>query len=386
MLAVMAVVEHVQSIKGSILLQCNADQRNMTDRERFHASMQYGAVDRAPFHEFPWPTWPETDERWAAEGGYDPQHTSFGCDKWVIEFKWFYPTPPFDREVLSEDENTVTYVESQGIVVREFKNNPLSSMPQFVRFPVQTRDEFRKFWRERMQPDLAARIGPDWRAQMRKFKDRDYLFVVLADRWGGFFGGPRNLVGVETLCMMFRDDPAFVEEMMDATADFLIAMLGQMLEETSIDVLGFWEDMGYKSGPLISPAMVKKFMAPRYRRVVDFARAHGVQWFCLDSDGKVDSLVPIWLDAGIDILYPFEVQAGMNVVELRKRFGRDLRMWGGVDKRALLHGRAEIEAEVDRLRDLIHDGGYVPMLDHSAPPDISYANYCYYMERLKAAL
>jgi uroporphyrinogen decarboxylase len=125
-------------------------------------------------------------------------------------------------------------------VVREFKNNPLSSMPQFVRFPVQTRDEFRKFWRERMQPDLAARIGPDWRAQMRKFKDRDYLFVVLADRWGGFFGGPRNLVGVETLCMMFRDDPAFVEEMMDATADFLIAMLGQMLEETSIDVLGFW--------------------------------------------------------------------------------------------------------------------------------------------------
>jgi hypothetical protein len=59
MLAVMAVVEHVQSIKGSILLQCNADQRNMTDRERFHASMQYGAVDRAPFHEFPGPPGPK---------------------------------------------------------------------------------------------------------------------------------------------------------------------------------------------------------------------------------------------------------------------------------------------------------------------------------------
>ena len=95
-------------------------------------------------------------------------------------------------------------------------------MPQFVRFPVETREQFRKFWRERMQPDLASRIGTDWRAQLRKFKERDYLFVVLADRWGGFFGGPRNLVGVETLCMLFRDDPAFVEEMMEATADFLI--------------------------------------------------------------------------------------------------------------------------------------------------------------------
>ena len=97
-------------------------------------------------------------------------------------------------------------------------------------------------------------------------------------------------------------------------------------------------------------------MPPRYRRVVDFARARGVKWFCLDSDGKIDSLMPVWLDAGIDILYPFEVQAGMDVLSLRQRFGRDLRMWGGVDKRALLHGRAEIDAELDRLRDA-HRGG-----------------------------
>ncbi len=237
-----------------------------------------------------------------------------------------------------------------------------------------------------MQPDLPARIGPGWREQLRRFNQRDYLLVVLADRWGGFFGGPRNLVGVENLCMLFHDDPAFVEEMMDATADFLIAMLDQMLEQTTIDVFGFWEDMAYKSGPLISPAMVKKFMAPRYPRRLDFAGGRGVLWFCLDSDGKVDSLVPIWLEAGIDILYPFEVQAGMDVVALRRRFGRDLRMWGGVDKRALLHGRPEIDAEIGRLEGLIHEGGYVPMRDHSAPPDISYANYCYYMERLRAAL
>jgi len=199
----------------------------MNDRTRFHATMNYSARDRAPLHEFPWPTWPETAERWAAEGGYNPERADFGCDRWVIEYSWFFPTPPFERTVLAEDDDYVTFVDSQGIVMREFRKNPLSSMPQFLRFPVETRADFRRFWKERMQPDLAARMGPNWREQLRRYRDRDYLLVVLADRWGGLFGAPRNLVGVERLCTLFYDEPAFVEEMMEADADFLIAMLGR---------------------------------------------------------------------------------------------------------------------------------------------------------------
>jgi uroporphyrinogen decarboxylase len=358
----------------------------MNDLERFRATMEYQARDRAPFQQFPWPTWPETEERWAREGGYDPKTTDFGLDHWVVEYSWFMPTPPFEREVLSEDAGYVTYVDPQGIVVREFKHNPLSSMPQFVRFPVETRQDFRKFWRERMQPDLTLRIGPDWRERLRRHRNRDYVFVVIADRWGGFFGPPRNLVGLEGLCALFYDDPAFVEEMLEAHADFLIGMLSRILEETDIDVFGFWEDMCYNSGPLLSPALARKFMLPQYRRVVDFGRSRGVKYFGLDSDGRVDLLIPVWMDAGIDILYPFEVQAGQDVWQVRRKFGRQLRIWGGVDKRALIQGRAAIDAEIERRKPLIDDGGYVPTLDHSAPPDISYDNYCYFMERLRAAL
>jgi uroporphyrinogen decarboxylase len=61
-------------------------------------------------------------------------------------------------------------------------------------------------------------------------------------------------------------------------------------------------------------------------------------------------------------------------------------MWGGVDKRPLARGRKDIDEEIARRKPLIDDGGYVPMLDHSAPPDIPYENYCYYMEGLRAAL
>ena len=354
----------------------------MNDLERFRATMTYGERDRAPFKEFFWPTWPETTDRWRSEGGYDPEKTDFGCDHWVLEYKWFFPTPPFAHEVVAEDETTLTYVDPQGIVMREFKNNPLSSMPQFVRFPVETREDFRKFWKERMRLDLSERLGSGWREELRRHRNRDYVFVILADRWGSLFGGPRNLVGVERLCTLFYDDPAFVEEMMEADTEFMIGILMQILEETDIDVFGFWEDMAYNAAPMISPALVRKFMLPRYRRVVEFGRSHGIHFFSLDSDGQIDPLIPVWIDAGIDILYPFEVQAGMDVLAVRKKYGRDLRMFGGVAKRPLVEGFKEIDAELQRVAPLIRDGGYIPMLDHLAPPDIPYRNYCYFMEQL----
>ncbi len=95
-----------------------------------------------------------------------------------------------------------------------------------------------------------------------------------------------------------------------------------------------------------------------------------------------DPLIPVWMDAGLNFLYPFEVQAGMDVLEVRRRYGRDLRIWGGVDKRALAQGPRAIDAELERLRPLIDEGGYIPHTDHSIPPDVSYANFRYYTRRI----
>jgi uroporphyrinogen decarboxylase len=270
--------------------------------------------------------------------------------------------------------------------MRELKDNPMSSMPQFVRFPVETPDEFRRFYAERMRPDLAARIGPDYAAQLAAMRSRKGFFVIGSDRWGGLFGGLRAMVGVERLCTLFHDDPVFVEEMMDAVADFIIAVLGRILEHTDLDCYAFWEDMAFKTGPLVSPAMFRRLALPRYRRVVEFVKSRGVPFVALDSDGDITSLIPIWMDAGIDILYPFEVQCGMDVVQVRRRFGRDLRMWGGIDKRALAQGPAAIDAELQRVRPLVKDGGFIPVLDHGVPPDISFANYCHYANHLRDIL
>jgi uroporphyrinogen decarboxylase len=351
----------------------------MTPRERFLATMRYESVDRAPFRDGG--AWPETIERWKREG-YTPGGQAFDFDRWEGFGHWFFPHPPFEKTVTHEDDRSVTFINHEGILMRERRDHPLSSMPQFLRFPVETPEDFRSFRKERLQPDLDARIGPDWKERLEAYRTRDFPLVIIADRWGGFFGPLRNLLGVEKLCILFHENPSFVEEMMDAIADFIIAMMDQVLDRTSVEFFGFWEDMAYKNGPLIGPQMVRKYMVPRYKRVTEFLRGRGVEFISVDSDGDVSLLVPHWLDAGINIVYPFEVQCGMDVAKFRKEYGRDLRMCTGINKRAIAEGPTAIEAELARVAPLIAEGGYIPGPDHSLPPDVSFAQYLYFNERL----
>lgn len=353
----------------------------MTDLQRFVACMEYQPVDRVPFWD--WGAWPETIERWKAEGYVpgvnDPGKVADGRNSFG---HWFFPNPPFEYKVVEEDERHIVYINHEGILMKEMKGNPMSSMPQFIKFPVENRQEFRQFWKERMVPDLSQRIGPDWKADLRRWRADPVPLIVISDRWGGFFGPLRNMLGVEPLCKLFYDDPAFLEEMMEANADFIIAMMVQVLEVVPIDAFIFWEDMGYKAGPLVSPRHARRFMLPRYRKVVDFLRSHAVRYIGLDSDGQIDPLIPVWLDAGLNFLYPFEVQAGMDVLAVRRKYGRELRILGGLDKRALAIGPEAMEAEFARLLPLMREGGFIPHTDHSCPPDISFENVNYYMRRL----
>ena len=140
--------------------------------------------------------------------------------------------------------------------------------------------------------------------------------------------------------------------------------------------------MCYKNGPLLSPDMFKKYLVPCYRKITDLLRSKGVDLIFVDSDGDVRKLLPLWLEAGVNGFLPFEVQCGMDVNYFRKEYGRDCLMMGGIDKRALITGGKDIDAELRRVAPLVEEGGYIPWLDHSVPPDVSYDNFLYYMDGL----
>ncbi|MFW6163468.1 MAG: uroporphyrinogen decarboxylase family protein, partial [Planctomycetota bacterium] len=154
--------------------------------------------------------------------------------------------------------------------------------------------------------------------------------------------------------------------------------------DVQFDFAVMWEDMAYKTASLISPGHVRRMMLPNYRKVTDLLHRAGIDIVMLDSDGNVEELIPLWLEAGINYIYPMEVAAGMDVVRLREKFGRDLIMGGGMDKRILASTPEAIDGMIDAKRDLILEGGYVPGCDHALPPDIPWANFLHYRERLAA--
>jgi uroporphyrinogen decarboxylase len=220
-----------------------------------------------------------------------------------------------------------------------------------------------------------------WESLKRQYRHRDFPLGINS---GSLYGWLRNWMGVEGLSLALYDDRAFVEQAAAETADALLAYLEKALDGVEYDFAVFWEDMAYKTGSLIDPALYRSIFGPHYRRITDRLRRAGIEIMLLDSDGNVEELIPIWLDLGINWIYPMEVAAGMDVIDLRRRFGRDLLIGGGMDKRILAGSRDAIRRMVEEKIPLMQEGGYVPGCDHAMPPDIPWENYRYYRELLLA--
>ncbi len=349
--------------------------------------MHFQPVDRVPY----WVPvfWSETFERWAREGypgkSEETEEKLFGCDRKAHIRFWLNFIPPFEERVLDDDGEYLTIQSKKGIVEKLRKDMPDDSQMHLpLHYPIAGREDYEKY-RSRLTGNLETRLA--LLKDLGRHNDRDYTVSLRGSLDCGFYGPLRDLVGFERLSCLFYEDPALVEMMMDDRAELIIQMADKILETTSIDWFCFWEDMAYRNGPLLSPELFKKLMAPRYKRVTDFLHSRGVDLIFVDSDGDISLLIPLWLECGVNGMWPFEVQAGMDVVELRKEYGRDLLMIGGLDKRALAKGKKETEAEIlKKVPPLIKDGGYIPRPDHSIPPDVSYDNYRYFMEFLQYIL
>jgi len=144
-----------------------------------------------------------------------------------------------------------------------------------------------------------------------------------------------------------------------------------------------WEDMAFKNGPLISPAFFRTFMLPYYKEMVDFYKQMGAPWVTVDTDGNMTELIPLFMEAGIDGLLPFEVAAGMDVREVRRDFP-DLRILGGIDKRALAVSEEATDRELEqRLPEMFRQSGFVPSLDHHVQPEVPYCNFKHYLRKCR---
>ena len=342
-------------------------------------------VDRVPFGVgIGWWPWGQTLYRWRSEAGrpdldlvrdlgYDPSFASPAVNGGLF--------PAFEHKVLEETPEFVVTRNDRGITLRDRRDG--MSMPEFLDYPVKTPQDWERLKTERLRLGDPGRVTEDWDAFRARLKRTGEAVQVGAFPYG-MFGTPRDLLGVEALLTAFYDAPEMVRDMMEHLTGLWISAWERVAAEVRIDHIHIWEDMSGRQGSLISPAMVEQFMMPCYDRVADFARAHGVRVVSVDTDGNCGELVTLMTKHGITMFFPFEVQAGNDIREYRRRFPK-LGILGGLDKRALAGTHADVDAEVERAAWMVRNGGrYIPGFDHLIPPDAKWENFRYAAERLKA--
>lgn len=288
--------------------------------------------------------------------------------------------PFFEPKIVCEDERTITRLNPSGQTIRVLRDNPDYSMPMFVDWPVKDRVSWEKY-KKRLDPAAPERYPGDWNAYVREINS---LTCPVSLQVGGFFGYIREWVGTERMLYLFYDDPGLVEDMMDTVLYLETEIVKRVSQGIKFEMAAYWEDMAYKVGPLISPEMFRRFMMPRYKKLNDLLHRVGVDIIYVDSDGNLDLLIPLWLECGVNLVWPLEVAAGNDAVALRKKYGSELIMAGAIDKRALEKGKREIKEEVmSKVPILMEKGGYFPSIDHVIPPSISFENFCYFMNLLR---
>lgn len=362
--------------------------------ERFLGVMEYKNVDHVPNWEHG--LWEQTRKRWQEEG-LDPGSLHLGTDTFLPgepffdmdprEFVHFNcdMMPCFEYEIIEEDNRTITYRDIRGKTRKALKEGSIGHqricMDQYLDFPVHNMADWQEL-KKRYDPQHPQRYEQNWETlRVAGWKQRKHPLVFPDYLLGwGFYWMARGWMGTENLSYAWYDQPKLLHDMMEFVADFMIEAGRPVLEKTSVEYLNFDEDLSMKTGPLLSPATYKEFILPRLKRVIEFYKSHGVKYVALDSDGNPEDLIPMMMDAGVDVIWPLERAAGSDPTRLRKKFGKSLRLWGGIDKRALMHGPKAIDEHLKTFRPLLEEGGFIPHVDHLVSPDVSYDNFLYYME------
>lgn len=364
----------------------------MDSRERVRTALRFERPDRLPANESPWE---QTAAAWYDQG--IPRSMSladfFGFD---ISMMFLDTSPRFEMRVLGCEAGNITYEDRFGYTIT--KPDGVSATMHFrhhVTTDQEAWDGIKPRFALRNDPDEPARIDdkmyfghfdpyPTWDEAVAK-----HHRIRTANRYLLFmFYGPWEATwrhrGMENLLMDVAADPDWVRDMAEVYQSLVIDVLQRCVElGMKPDGVLAADDLGSAHGPLLSPRMWADIFKPQVVRLGEFVRRHGID-FWMHSDGAVGPLIDDFVDAGVQVLNPLEAKAGMDVVELRERYGRRLAFYGNIDATKMAGPQEKIEAELRRKIPIAREGGYIFHSDHSCPPDVTLGRYRWILETARA--
>lgn len=332
-------------------------------------------------------------ERWKKEGmpedvplhelfHYDPPgHHALGQLGWC-EAAF---VPPYEVKVLEDRGDYEVVQDHAGRHVLFFKGRRDGFMPEYLAHPV--KDE--RTWEE----DVKWRLDP---ASLQRYADLEQRMatarscaaegLMIQQNLIGGYMYLRSLIGPTELLYVFHDKPGLIHECMTAWFRLADAVIARHQKYVTIDEVYLAEDICYNRGPLISPAMMREFLLPYYRELIKNVKARQIDqsrhlYVQIDTDGFAPPVIPLYQEIGMDVMSPFEVAAGCDVVEIGRKHPM-LAIFGGIDKRVLAQGKEAIDRMVERIIPPMRErGGYIPTCDHGVPEEVSYYDYLHYRER-----
>lgn len=351
----------------------------MTNRECFFRTLRFEPVDHPPL--MLGGPWTEARQRWETEGlppGVDLY------DYFEVEpFSYLYVGtetrifPNFPQEVLEQDDQYVILRNNYGAIVKRRREMAHSGAEHYLEYPIKGPQDM-EWLTERLDPENLGRFHNGYREKLEEARGHPQKLTLID--FGSFFGDLHERMGTPEIAVGYYDFPDFIHWYNDKIATLCERGIETVLPLGGVDFMGGHEDMAFKGAPLISPSMFREFLTPYYRRTVSKARQAGQWIFMMDSDGDIRQLIPLWLEVGVNMFIPCEVAAGMDVGKLRRAYGQEVLLAGGIDKRALATGKQEIRIELEARYRTAEEGGYIPGIDHGVPPDVSWENYCYYVQ------
>lgn len=371
----------------------------MNYRENVNAILHYQPFEKMPIVSFGY--WGETVQKWADEGhitreeadGYCRYGDNSEADRAIMkrlgfDFNWnscyggnvgLYPA--FDRKVLEQKaDGGQVILDEQGLIV--LVKPGVVSIPAEIGTTLTDREVWEKEYLPRLQWE-AERIDT---SLFESLKDDSQRQLPVGLHCGSLMGYMRNLLGVEELSYLYVDDPELYEEIANTLAGLCYQSVKAILETgAKFDYAHFWEDICYKNGPLVSPDGFRQIIGPHYRKITNLLKEHGVDIVSVDCDGWIDTLLPIWLENGVNTMFPIEVGTwNASIAPWREKYGKDLRGVGGMNKTVFARDYQAVDQEVERLRPLMELGGYIPCPDHRIAPDAKFENVQYYCEKMKS--
>jgi uroporphyrinogen decarboxylase len=354
----------------------------ITDKERFNRQMHFQSVDRCFNMEFGY--WDENFTQWNIfrDNGITnnleaDKFFSFDRIDGIGGQTFLYP--PIEQRVIELRENTQIIINGEGLLAEVPLSGGGSSIPHFIKSSINSPDDWKRMKAEHFDINHPAR-KLDIEAIKKRFPPDEERDFPLGIDCGSMIGRIRDILTFEGLAYAIYDELEMLEDMVETTCQLVEYSLDQLLPHFKFDFASGWEDICYKSGPIVTVNFFRDVIMPRYKRINAKLKAYGIDLWYTDCDGDVRPILPFFLEGGINCLFPFEVNSCTHPGKLLDQYEGQLRIMGGVDKMELGKGSEAIKAYLESLEKYVARGGYIPFCDHRCPPNVKPNDYLYYLD------